>query len=212
MTDRRGDVGASFVTNGKNLRKWIAISARAIVIAGVGYGIFSVARIVIFLVNRPDMTVREYVAIPLPDGIHEIRHSRIRINPLVAEYNRDVTFVANGSAGRSTPLALDTCGGYSINCYVVKTAGGMLLVLNDAISEHLLDPQKQIVYSVTRVGGVGHIEKMTDEEADSGTTLLSDLVGKAKEEYIGTIVGGFGNFRFIPASEQPETPISRLHH
>jgi hypothetical protein len=217
------------MANKKTVRRCLVVILAAIAICGVVFIVLPVARVIYFFAASPHMSVREYVTVSLPDGIHEIKHSRIGVNPIVAEYSRDVAFIADGTQGRTTPLSMDTCGGYPINCYVVETANGALLRLNDAVSEHLLDPRKQIAYLIVRVGDVPYVGELTDEKTDWGictsnndpstlsvtvgnkaATPLAQLVGDAKEHYIGAITGNSGNLRFVPVAEQPESPIRKL--
>ena len=61
------------------------------------------------------MTVREVTRFAVPESTFELLHSRIGINPIVAEYNRDITYIQNGIVGKTTPLSIDTCGGYPMS-------------------------------------------------------------------------------------------------
>lgn len=217
MTQRKSAVGCAAVVFAV-----IAICGGLLLISPVG-------RVLLLLTTKRRMSVRERVTVPLPDGIHAIEHSRIGINPIVAEYSRDVTFLANHSRRRTTPLAIDTCGGYPINCYVVETPNGPMLRLDDALSEHLLDPRTETTYLVKRAGGVAFVGELTDERAGSAVSIangdpstlsvtvgdqaarpMAELVGDASERYIGMITGGFGELKFVPASERPESPIRKL--
>src|SRR3989339_1337919 len=105
----------------------LAILFAVVAICGGVFLVSPSGRILFLLVTKRHMSVREHVTIPLPDGIHEVEHSRIGINPIVAEYSRDVTFMTKRHRGRTAPLAIDTCGGYPISCFVIETANGNLL-------------------------------------------------------------------------------------
>jgi hypothetical protein len=213
----------------RTFRVSLGVFSIVIAVCGGVFVVLPIVRVVLTLAARRHMSVRETVTVTIPGGIHEIVHSRIGINPIVAEYSRDVTFLINGGRGRTRPLAIDTCGGYPINCYLIQTANGKLLRLNDAVSEHLIDPQEQTVYLVAHVGDVAYIGELTDERTCSGwsisnndpstlsvtvcgkpATPMAKLLGDASERFIGTISGGFGSLRFIPVSEQPEVPIRKL--
>jgi len=217
------------MANRKSTIRCLAVLFAPIIICGAVFALSPFGRILFLLVTKRHMSVRERITISLPDGIHAIEHSRIGINPIVAEYSRDVTFLTDHSRGRTTPLAIDTCGGYPINCYVVETPNGQLLRLDDALSEHLLDLQTQTTYLIRRVGDVAYIGKLSDERTCSGMSItngdpstlsvtigdhaatpIAELIGDAKERYLGMITGGFGNLRFVPASEEPEPPIRKM--
>lgn len=92
------------------------------------------------------MTVRETVEFPIRETTFGLKHSRIGINPLVSEYSRDITFLSHSTIGRKTPLMIDGCGGYPINCYLLKKAGRTFVRLEDSVSEHLLDLDFQKTY------------------------------------------------------------------
>jgi len=177
------------------------------------------------------MTVRESISVPLPDGVHMVKHSRIGINPVVAEYDRDVTYVSNGVRGKTTPLAVDTCGGYPINCYLIEGPDGPLLRLDDALREHLLDFSSETTYLVIRFKGTGFIGEVanggyTDASVsyvdDDPATAEVEICGKkaipmvevtqgAPETYLGRIEGGTGRLRFTTAEESPEGAIEHRH-
>jgi hypothetical protein len=180
------------------------------------------------IVAARHMGFREVTRFALPDGIHEVQHSRIGIHPMMAEYSRDVTFIASGKIGAKTPLSLDTCGGYPINCYFIAGPGVALLRLEDGVSEHVLDLNAQKTYRVVRAGGIPYVGELLDERATTGWSMYEDdpssltvevgdapaapmdrLAKESKESYIGRIDGGLGRLRFIPAAESPEMPIDR---
>lgn len=172
------------------------------------------------------MTVRVRTTFALPDGIHELEHSRICIHMMPAEHSRDVTFITNGKRGRTTPLAIDTCGGYPINCYYIDAPGGGFLRMDDAVSEHLLDLKASKTYLIIRVQGTAYVGEMTDENTSSGWSASDDnptsmsvtindkpavpmatLIHNAAERYIGRLDGR----RFISASESPAIAIDHLY-
>ncbi|MEN6426499.1 MAG: hypothetical protein ABFE13_14155 [Phycisphaerales bacterium] len=161
--------------------------------------------------------------------MHAIEHSRVRINVLVGEYSRDVTYIINGVRGKTTPLQVDTCGGYPINCYLIETSRGPLLHLDDAVSEHLLDVTNQTTYAVTHVQGNAYIAKLRDKDAgaewsmrnhDPSTLsvtiggveakLMTDLTQNAPEVYLGRFTGGASHLYFTPASQSPEIAVEHL--
>ncbi|MDI6451348.1 hypothetical protein [Anaerobaca lacustris] len=165
----------------------------------------------------------------LPDGVHAIEHSRVRLPAICAEYSREVTYVTNGVRGKTTPLQVDGCGGYPINCYLIETPRGPLLRLDDAVSQHLLDVTTQTTYAVWRVYGDTYIGELRDERASFNASManddpstrsvtiggrqakpLTDLTQDAPEVYVGRFGAGPGGFRFTPASESPEVAIR--HH
>jgi len=165
----------------------------------------------------------------LPDGVHAIEHGRVRLPAICAEYSRDVTYIANGVRGKTTPLRIDGCGGYPINCYLIEAARGPLLRLDDAVAEHLLDLTTQTTYDVTRVRGEPYIGELRDERASASWSIANSdpstlrvtiggleakpmtvLTQGAAEVYLGRFSGETGQFRFVPASEASEIAIR--HH
>ncbi len=110
----------------------------------------------------------------LPDGAHAIEHTRVRLPTLCAEYSRNVTYITGGVRGKTTPLELDSCGGYPINCYLIETARGPFLRLDDAVAEHLLDLTTQTTYAVTCVLGEAYIGELKDERACSGWSMMNN--------------------------------------
>ena len=165
----------------------------------------------------------------LPDGVHAIEHGRVRLPAICAEYSRDVTYITDGVRGKTTPLRIDGCGGYPINCYLIEAAGGPLLRLDDAVAEHLLDLTTQTTYDVTHVRGEPYIGELQDERASASWSIanndpstlrvtiggleakpMTDLTQGAAEVYLGRFSGETGQFRFVPASEASEIAIR--HH
>lgn len=183
-------------------------------------------------VGHRHTTVRESAAFQIPNTGFELVHSRIGINALVAEYRRDITYSHEGVVGKTTPLSIDTCGGYPINCYLIQAQDGTFLRLDDAVSEHLLDLDRQVTYVVARHEGKAYIGELTSDSMSTGWSTLNDdpstlkvtiggkpatpieeITGSAvedMEEYIGCLAGGLDRLRFVPASESPEQPIQHL--
>jgi hypothetical protein len=172
------------------------------------------------------MSAHDHTLLSLPDGVHAIEHSRKLIHALVAEYSREATYITNGVRGKTTPLHIDTCGGYPINCYLLETSQGPMLHLDDAVSEHLLDTSTQTTYLLVRVKGTPYVAKPMDESTSSGWSTMycnpytlsvtidgvqakpmADFTENAPGVYLGRFDGGLGHLRFIPATEAPEIAI-----
>jgi len=170
---------------------------------------------------------RDCVMLTLPDSEHAIEHARVRLPTICAEYSREVTYITSGVPGKTTPLRIDGCGGYPINCYLIEAARGPLLRLDDRVSEHLLDVTTQTTYGVTRVQGKAYIGELRDERASAGWSIrnndpstlrvtiggrdakpMTDLTQDANEVYLGRFSGGTGHLCFTPASEAPEIAIN----
>ncbi len=196
---------------------------------GIPIALFALFYDSYFVKHIRHITVRERTQFAIPNCTFELAHSRIGIHPIVAEYDRDITFVHNGKSGKTTPLSIDTCGGYPINCYSIETGNGVFVRMDDAVSEHLLDLDNQTVNLITHAHGNAYYGLLTDSDASSGWSmtdgdpesltvtiggnpakLLSQLMNGSTETYIGRITGNLGNLRFIPASESPEMQIDRL--
>jgi hypothetical protein len=173
--------------------------------------------------------IREPVTFIVPGTSFELKHSRIGINPIVAEYERNIAFVVNGQESRVFPLMIDTCGGYPINCYLIETPDITALRLDDAVSEHLIDLTNQSVFAITRAMGESYYGKIDESDSSSGWSManddpstlkvtiggrrakrLSDLLDDCTETYVGRIDGKAGRLRFIPATESPEIEIDHL--
>jgi hypothetical protein len=173
--------------------------------------------------------VPESTKFEIPGTEYELLHSRIGINPIVAEYNRDITYIHKGIEGKTTPLTIDTCGGYPVNCYLIETPSKAFLRMDDATAEHLLDLTSQETYLVTRFQGKAYVGELTHDSMSSGwsmhnndpTTLIvtidgekavpmSQLTGDAQEVYVGRLTPGFGNLSFLPAAEANEVKIHHL--
>ena len=182
-------------------------------------------RLAYMLATARHMATRERVTIQLPGGL-AIEHSRIGINAIVAEYSRDITYINNAARGKCTPLMVDTCGGYPINCFLIQTPGRTLLRLDDPLSEHVLDASSQTTYRLSRMGGLSYVGVLPDERAsvtwamanDNPSTTTVTIGGKsavplatltlgAPEVYLGRLEGTSGRLRFIPADESQEIPI-----
>ena len=174
-------------------------------------------------------TVRERTQFAVPNSKFEIAHSRIGIHPMMAEYDRDVTFIENGTNGNTKSLSIDTCGGYPINCYQFSTEDNTYIRMDDAVSEHLLDLNNQTVNLITRAHGNLYYGELTDSSSSSGWSMtdgdpdslsvtiggnpakpLSDIMKDNSETYIGRITGNLGNLTFVPASESAEVEIDYL--
>lgn len=203
-----------------------------IVVASVLLGLCGVVALpmgLFLLSSSRYMPTRHRAMLALPDGVHAIEHSRVRLHTICAEYSRDVTYVTSGVRGKTTPLQIDTCGGYPVNCYLIETSRGPLLRLDDAVSEHLLDMTTQTTYAVTRVRGKAYIGELRDERASSGWSIMNgdpstlsvtigaieakpmtDLTQDATEVYLGRFSDETGHLRFTPASESPEIAIDHL--
>ena len=174
-------------------------------------------------------TIRERLRFAVPGTSLELEHSRIGINPLVAEYNRDIAFVVNSQTSRVLPLQIDTCGGYPINCYLIQTPTITALRLDDAVSEHLIDLTNQAVFAITRPMGRPYYGAFDASDSSSGWSManndpsslevtiggrrakaLSELLGDTPEVYVGRIDGKAGRLRFISATDSPEIKIDHL--
>ena len=174
-------------------------------------------------------TVHERTQFAIPNSAFELAHSRIGIHPMMAEYDRDITFIDAGKTGATSALSIDTCGGYPINCYLLKSRDRTFIRMDDAVSEHLLDLDTQTVNLITHAHGNAYYGLLTDSRGSSGwlmtdgvpdslsvtidgkpAKLLSDLTNDSPETYIGRITGNLGNLRFVPASESPEMEIDHL--
>ena len=170
----------------------------------------------------------DHATLVLPDGRHAIEHARVRLPRICAEYSREVTYVTSGVRGATTPLEVDGCGGYPVNCYLIETPRGPLLRLDDAVSEHLLDMTTQTTYAIIRVRGTPYIGELRDERASAGWSMsnndpstlsvtigdvrakpMAELTQDATEVYLGRFDGRTGHLRFTPASESPEIAIDR---
>lgn len=173
--------------------------------------------------------VREHITFLIPGTEIEVGHSRIGINPIMAEYDRDLTFIEGSKSVATAPLSVDTCGGYPINCYLIETSELFLLRLDDAVSEHLIDITNNVVNVITHAQGKAHYGKLNSEDSSSGWSIvgndpstlqvtiggnvalpLDDLIGDATEKYLGRIDGKVGKLRFIPATEATEMRIDHL--
>jgi hypothetical protein len=183
----------------------------------------------VLLASAGHMAIRERATVAIADTAYSLEHSRVGIHPFVAEYSRDITFVKKGIPGRTTPISIDTCGGYPINCYLIESTRGPLVRLDDAVSEHLLDLRTETTYLVVREQGRAFVGELTNErpstvcmmpnenlsdmsvEVDGApATPMKRLTGGADEIYLGRIDGKSRNLRFIPAGRSPEVAIEHL--
>jgi hypothetical protein len=173
--------------------------------------------------------IRERTTFTIPDTQIELGHSRIGIHPFLAEYSRDISFYRDGKPLLTKPLAVDTCGGYPINCYLIESPNRIFLRLDDAVSEHLIDLNNNVVNSIYHAKGKPYYGELDGEDSSAGWSMqnddpstfkvtiggkpanpLGDLIGDAPEKYVGRIDGGTGRLRFVPASEAPEMKIRHL--
>lgn len=136
--------------------------------------------------------VTEYTQFDIPETNVKIEHFRIGIHPVMAEYNRWLAVIDNGKRYRTQELAIDTCGGYPINCYLVKLDDKLLLRLDDMASEHIVDL------------GNGSVLKSHFGEPP----INAD--GGMDGTYLGCLDGKVGRLRFIPSSESTEPQIRHL--
>ncbi len=175
------------------------------------------------------MMIRDRVVFAIPGTSFELEHSRIGIHPMVAEYDRDITFRVGGKNVATVPLEIDTCGGYPINCYLIETPDVSLLRLDDAVSEHLIDLTNQSLYIIVRAMGEPYVGKgdsntwstdwmvLNDDPSTLEVTIggapaipLAQFVGDVGERYVGRLQGKSGRLRFVPAAESPEIKINHL--
>jgi len=174
-------------------------------------------------------STREHITFVVPGTGIEVAHSRIGIHPMMAEYDRDLTFMEEGKPIATVPLQLDTCGGYPINCYLIKTPELILLRLDDAVSEHLVDLTNHLVYAVTNANGKAYIAELDGSPSSMGWSMVDDdpstlqvhigdtiarpmeeIVGNASEKYIGRIDGKVGRLRFIGGGAMTESASLRF--
>ena len=156
---------------------------------------------------------RERVRFAVPGTSFVVEHSRIGTHPMMAEYDRDIAIVLGGRVSHILPMAPDTCGGYPINCYLIKTPIRDFLRLEDAVTPFrlLVDLKGQSVYQIDGGlakpyhGGFGDAGSRASGAAVSRS--LSKLLAGGTEQYAGRIDGGLGELRFTPAAEAPEIPI-----
>lgn len=211
----------------RNVKLGCAIFAAVAALFFAVFVVWPVARFVAS--SNRHMTVRESTRFSVPGTPHALAHSRIGINPIVAEYKRDITYFTNGVEGTNTALSIDTCGGYPINCYLISNENRTFLRLDDAVSEHLLDLDMQKTYVVTHYQNDRYVGELVNESMSTGwsmtnndpatlrvtvdgreATPMRDLTGETDGVYIGRLTGGLDKLRFIPASDSPERPIDHL--
>ena len=129
------------------------------------------------------------------DDEFTIEHSRIGIHPMMAEYDRWLAVHTGKGRGSTLEMAIDTCGGYPINCYLIDAPSGTILYLDDAVSEHAVDLARGTVSAYQLGDESGYIESIVQNNAPA---------------YIGRLDGKVGKLRFIPESESPEVVIDHL--
>ena len=169
--------------------------------------------------------VTEYTTFSLPISGVEIKHSRIGIH-MLAEYDRWLTVIVDGTPFETRELACDTCGGYPMNCYVLDENGTSFLRLDDAVSEHLIDLQTGEVheihqinnakyYGVVKNGNVmtvwsaGSVDGVPNPITIRGlpAKLLSDITSEETGEYIGQLDGKLGKLKFYTSKERREAVV-----
>ena len=173
--------------------------------------------------------LREQVSFVVPGTEIRIEHSRIQTHPYLAEYDRNISFYKDGKRAATTPLMIDTCGGYPINCYLINTPSAALLRLDDALSEQIIDLTNHRVYLVSQARGGAYYGELNPDDMSSGWSIMNDdpstfqvtiggrpavplirLVGDATEQYVGKLDDRAGKLSFIPATESPEIEIHHL--
>jgi len=211
----------------RNIKLGCAIFAATAFLLIALFVVWPIARFVAS--SNRHMTVRESTQFSIPGTNHSLVHSRIGINPIVAEYKRDVTFFTDSAQGTTTPLSIDTCGGYPINCYLIAVDNRTFLRLDDAVSEHLLDLDEQKTYVVTHYENIPYVGVLVSDSMSTGwsmtnndpstlrvtvggkeATPMSDLTAGAEGVYLGCLTGGLDSLRFVPVSDLPERPIAHL--
>ncbi len=139
--------------------------------------------------------VTETTDFRISDTEFEIEHSRIGIHPMMAEYDRWIAVHTQDARGERQEMAVDTCGGYPINCYLLDAPTGPILYLDDAVSEHVIDLARGTVSAYFAGEDCGYIRN----HARSVTP-----------KYLGRLDGKAGKLRFIPQSEAAATAIDYL--
>ena len=139
--------------------------------------------------------VTESTTFDIADSEFTIEHARIGNHPMMAEYDRWISVHTEEQRGKTHEMAIDTCGGYPINCYLIEIPNGTILYLDDAVSEHVVDLSRGTV-SAYQLGD------------ESG--YIDSLVQKASPNYIGRLDGKVGKLRLIPKSESSEIQIDYL--
>ena len=109
---------------------------------------------------------------------------------MLAEYDRWLAVTSNGERFATHELAIDTCGGYPIDCYLVELNGKRFLRMHDAVSGHLVNLEN----------GTVQIESF-----DGPSFQLAEYAGT----YIGQLDGKVGRLRFTPAAKMSEKTIDR---
>ena len=171
------------------------------------------------------LCVTEHTTFSVPNSDVAIQHSRIGTH-LLAEYDRWLTVIVDGKPLETRELACDTCGGYPINCYVLKENGALFLRLYDDVSEHLVDLQTGEVHEVHQINGTkyygvvrnGNVTTVWSAGSVNGVPnpitirdlpakLLSDIISDDTGGYIGQIDGKLGRLTFYSNKERKEAEI-----
>ena len=140
---------------------------------------------------------------------------------MMAEYDRWLTLIIGSRRGVKHELALDTCGGYPINCYLANTSRGEFLYLHDAVSEHLVDLKNDRVLEITRwnqsspiseVDNQGELkfqifDENSNERASGDALFLKEIDDRSIRTYIGKLDGKTGKLDFTPAESSGEAKI-----
>ena len=168
----------------------------------------------------------ESIRLDVPNTRISLFHTRALRRPMAAEYDRSLGYSMRSTYPGNFRMAVDTGGGYPLNCYLIQTENRTLLRMEDAISEYLVNLTDWKVYAIARVNDVPYYANYNsvDFATESWTVSvdpeistvtingtpakpLSRLIGEANEEYVGAIDGPVGQLHFFPADELPEQKI-----
>ena len=143
---------------------------------------------------------------------------------MLAEYDRDITFIVNDEEIVTSSMRIDTGGGYPINCYLIETSDGMFLWLVDAHVEHLIDLTNKTIHIIPPRMDDAYYQQSNPNDSSSGqwsrinddpsplgqTQSLTDLIDETNTHYLGRLDEKNRQLSFIPASEAPEVEIDRF--
>ena len=167
--------------------------------------------------------VTEQTTFRLPKRDVEIEHSRVGIHPMMAEYDRWLTLIVDDRRGTKHELAVDTCGGYPINCYITNTSRGEFLYLHDAVSEHLIDIANDSVKEINRWNEASPISDVNNRRGDlqieffdensadsksSDASFMKEIDDPSKRVFIGKLDGKTGQLNFTPATLAGEAKLN----
>lgn len=167
------------------------------------------------------------VEVDVPGSETRLRFGRALSNPIVAEFDRSVEFLRPDGKVISNPLQIDTCGGFPINCYLLRGEKGVFVRLDDALGGHLLDVDGNKVYAIAFDGTGMYVGRMHLGSVSIGWHKVNDgpkvvtvgnapaapiveVTGDHEEEYLGKLGGSLGGFAFIPAAEGPPAQLDYL--